>query len=168
MKEMTEFKIVDNFLGGEQFEAIRAQFMENVGWYYHPMVADDDDTEVFYFTHMLYNAHKVNSHLYDVVQPVISLLNPRAIIRIKANLYTNLGRYHEHKWHTDFPYKHTSAILYVNTNNGFTILKDGTKIESVANRLLLLDGSKLHKSTTCTDEKIRVNIGFNYFSGDEL
>jgi hypothetical protein len=165
---MTKFKIVDNFLEKTCFENINNQFMGNVGWYYRPTVADDDDAELFYFTHMLYTANKVNSPLYDVLQPVITLLNPRAIIRIKANLYTNVGRYHEHNWHTDFVYKHTSAILYVNTNNGFTILEDGTKVESVANRLLLLDGSKLHRSTTCTDEKTRVNIGFNYFSGDEL
>jgi hypothetical protein len=164
---MTELKIVDDFLAREQFEVIRAQFMGDIAWYYHPMVADDDDTELFYFTHTLHTAHRINSNLYDTVQPIINLLNPKAIIRIKANLYTNVGRYHEHDWHTDFPYKHTAAIFYVNTNNGFTILEDGTKVESVANRLLILDGSKLHRSTTCTDEKTRVNIGFNYFSGDE-
>jgi len=37
------------------------------------------------------------------------------------------------------------------------------KVESVENRLLLFDPSETHNSTSCTDEKVRVNINFNYF-----
>ena len=36
-------------------------------------------------------------------------------------------------------------IYYINTNNGYTKLEDGTKVMSVANRLLLFDGSTSHK-----------------------
>ena len=61
-----------------------------------------------------------------------------------------------------FEYRHKSAILYINTNNGLTVLEDGTECESVANRLLLFDASKPHHSTTCTDQKRRVNINMNY------
>ena len=68
-----------------------------------------------------------------------------------------------HKFHADEEYTQTSALLYINTNNGFTILEDGTKIESVANRLLIIDGSKPHCSTNCTDEPARVNVGVNFF-----
>ena len=50
----------------------------------------------------------------------------------------------------------------MNTCNGFTILDDGTKIDSIENRALLFDPSKLHHSTTCTDEKVRINIILNY------
>ena len=61
------------------------------------------------------------------------------------------------------PYKHKGAILYINDNNGKTILEDGTEIESKANRLLLFDASKPHNSTSCTDAKSRINININYF-----
>ena len=60
-------------------------------------------------------------------------------------------------------YKHCGLIFYLNTNNGFTILDDGTKIESVENRALFFDPSKRHCSTTCTDSIFRSIIIINYF-----
>ena len=42
------------------------------------------------------------------------------------------------------------------------MLEDGTKVESIQNRLLLFAPSKTHNSTSCTDAKVRVNINFNY------
>ena len=42
--------------------------------------------------------------------------------------------------------------------------EDGTKIESVANRVLLFDSSRPHSSTRCTDQKVRVNINLNYYT----
>ena len=68
-----------------------------------------------------------------------------------------------HDPHVDIPWQHKGAIFYVNTNNGVTVLEDGTEIESIENRLLLFDSSKEHSSTSCTDAKVRVNINFNYF-----
>ena len=55
-----------------------------------------------------------------------------------------------------------SAIFYINTNNGLTVLEDGTEIKSVANRLLLFNASEPHHSTTTSNENRRVNINFNY------
>ena len=44
-----------------------------------------------------------------------------------------------------------------------TLIFDGTKIDSIANRALLFDPSKLHSSTSCTDDKVRLNMNINYF-----
>ena len=57
----------------------------------------------------------------------------------------------------------TTSIFYMNTNNGYTKFEDGTKIESVANRLVSFPSNMKHKGSSCTDEKIRVVINFNYF-----
>jgi len=51
----------------------------------------------------------------------------------------------------------------MNTNNGYTKFEDGTKIESVANRMVFFSSNMKHTGTSCTDEKIRVVINFNYF-----
>jgi hypothetical protein len=51
----------------------------------------------------------------------------------------------------------------LNTCDGFTSLDDGTKIESIENRLLLFDSNKPHASSTCTNAKARFNMNFNYF-----
>ena len=80
----------------------------------------------------------------------------------KRNLYPNQNKFIEHDTHIDYDEPHQAAIYYINTNNGYTKLEDGTKVSSIANRMLFFDGSKNHQSTNCTDEKIRLNINFNY------
>ena len=51
----------------------------------------------------------------------------------------------------------------MNTNNGYTEFEDGTKVESVENRIVYFDGSIPHNSSTCTDQKVRAVISINYF-----
>ena len=163
---MSRYEIIDNFLPDEVFSSIQEHFMgRDLSWYYQSAVSSPDSEKdpPFYFTHAVFFDYKVNSDVFNRIFPLIQKIEPTALIRIKANLYPNSSSIIEHDWHTDFPSEHKAAIFYINTNNGFTILEDGTKIESVANRLLKFDGSKMHKSTTCTDSKVRVNIGFNYF-----
>ena len=58
------------------------------------------------------------------------------------------------------------GILYINTNNGYTLLETGDKIESVENRLLLFPCHIMHTGITQTDTKIRVVINFNFMSHD--
>ena len=57
----------------------------------------------------------------------------------------------------------TTAIFYVNTNNGYTKFEDETIVESVANRVVTFPANMKHTGTSCTDEKTRVIINFNYF-----
>ena len=52
----------------------------------------------------------------------------------------------------------------MNTNNGRTDFKDGIKVNSVENRLVVFPSNLEHTIVTCTDKKIRVVINFNYFS----
>ena len=65
------------------------------------------------------------------------------------------------KFHRDFP-NITTAVYYINTNNGWTEFENGDKVESVANRIVIFDSNTMHTGTTCTDEKVRVLINFNY------
>ena len=55
-----------------------------------------------------------------------------------------------------------SAIYYVNSNNGYTKFKNGKKILSKQNKLIIFDNDQPHTGSTCTDERIRVVINFNY------
>jgi len=56
----------------------------------------------------------------------------------------------------------TTAIFYINTNNGWTNFKNGDKVESVENRLVIFDSNLEHEGVTCTDEIRRLVINFNY------
>ena len=42
---------------------------------------------------------------------------------------------------------------------------ENTKVKSVANRLVTFPAGLRHRGTSCTDEKIRVVINFDYFKG---
>ena len=55
-----------------------------------------------------------------------------------------------------------TAIFYINTNNGYTLFEDGTKVESVENRICIFPYYMKHTGTTCTDKNQRVVININY------
>ena len=159
------YKIIDDALPHNDF--IRIQYtMLNGGtgfpWYYAGRV-NLLDKENYYLVHNFFKHNAVRSDFFEMIQPILFLLQPKAIVRIKGNFYPSSESLITHPMHTDFGYEHIGAIYYVNDNDGFTILEDGTKIESVANRLLIHKPHLLHCSTNCTDKHSRVNINFNYF-----
>lgn len=162
---MSEYKIIDNFLSDEEFKIIHDQVTDyRFAWYYNSTTAYEDEKNTTpCFGHVLYNECNIYSNFYSVIKDIIlDKLNPKAIIRSKINMYVKTKTLVEHAWHTDYDFSHKGALFYINTNNGYTILEDGTKIESIANRMLFLDTSKNHKSTTCTDEDRRINLNINY------
>ena len=82
--------------------------------------------------------------------------------RIKANLAPRTVFHKESAWHIDsFPCS-TTAILYMNTNNGWTEFKKRGRVKSVANRAVIFDSNLEHRGVTCTDANRRVLINFNY------
>jgi hypothetical protein len=158
------YKVIDNFLPKEEFNDIKNIIMgSNFPWFYNSCVATKKDVDNFYFTHLFFDSLKVNSNYYEILNPILEKLEIKALIRAKANLYSSTEQLIEHKKHCDFSFDHKGVIFYVNTNNGFTILEDGTKIKSVENRVLMFNPSKLHNSTNCTDKQPRINVNFNYF-----
>ena len=56
----------------------------------------------------------------------------------------------------------TTSILYLNTNNGWTEIQGNGKIECVKNRLVTFDSNLIHSGYTCTDQKRKVVLNFNY------
>jgi len=162
-----KYKVIDNFLPKKDFESIRDMLMHNKDfpWFYHPDVTylNVELEKVFYFCHIFYKNNAPNSAFLSVLDPLISKLDIKALIKIKSNLYPNIGHHIQDIEHTDYPYEHKGAIYYINTNNGPTTLDDGTEIESVENRILLFESHKMHNSYYCTDKKTRVNININYF-----
>jgi hypothetical protein len=100
----------------------------------------------------------------EVIDPILCKINPSAIVRVKANLQPVTEKIHIHDFHLDHNnFDGKIAIFYINSNNGYTIFKDGTRIESIENRLLVFDGDLLHTGTTCTDQKVRVVINFMFY-----
>ena len=105
----------------------------------------------------------------DVIQKIMPILtnkviNVRALIHIKINCNTRTSNIIEHTFHTDVEdCDSKTAILYMNTCNGYTEFENGTKVESKANRFIEFDSGLKHRGTSCTDTKRRVVINLNYF-----
>ena len=185
-------QIIDNALKSEDFQRIQETLMGDMfPWYWIDYIAGTipsentksrqdcytkqtpktpEDGDNYYFIHQFYNLilYQENAidestlRLYPEMKAFIDLINPKQLLRIKANLFLKTDEVIHYDNHTDFEFEHKGAILYINTNNGLTVLEDGTEIKSVANRLLLFDPTKPHHSTNCSDQKRRVNINMNY------
>jgi hypothetical protein len=168
---LSDYKIFDNFLPDNEFQAIyntvkKAEF----GWAYNEYVSEYGNVkdENFYFTHTMYAWGSPTCPSFnEVIIPVEKVLREKAniqikaMLRMKANLYTRTETLIQHGMHMDYDYSHTACILGMNDCDGFTILENKSKIESKANRMLIFDGSNKHCSTSCTDQKVRINISFN-------
>ena len=165
MVTKADYTITENFLDDEAFKFIEQQLMgTQFPWFFQPGVVEENDDGLWtYFAHQCFAENRPQSNYIQILQPLFDRLNPKALVRAKANCYIRSEKLHQHNFHIDGDYDHNLAILSINTCNGFTVLEDGTKIESKRNRLLIINGSQKHASTTCTDAQMRVNIGVNFF-----
>ena len=157
-------KIIDKFLPRADLKGMDALLNSpDFDWYYVKNInshSKKDDLGV-YFIHNGYHQGKASRFMH-IFSPILTRLDIKSLIRIKVNLYPRTPKLEVHSSHADFDYSHTGAIFYLNTNNGKTILEDGTQIDSVANRILLFDASTKHSSTSTTNTKVRINININY------
>jgi hypothetical protein len=160
-------EVIDNFLNEIDFLRIKNLMLSgDFPWYYQSNTTfEDPKKSTFYFIHKFYDYYTVNTHTdyWQTIYPLIAKIDPKSLIRVKGNLYPGFDVKISNDLHLDYEYPHKAAILYINNNNGPTIFEDGTEITPVENRVLFFEGHKLHKSTHCSDEKIRVNININYF-----
>ena len=158
------YSVIDNYLDKADFFQLRGLLEGNdFPWFFqHNVASMEDNTDVF-FSHVFYNDHIPNSQFFTCLNPLLKKLQINALIRAKANLYTKKDSLIEHKLHKDFDFKHKAVVFCINTNDGFTRLPNGECVPSIANRIILFDGSELHSSTNCTNADTRINININYF-----
>ena len=160
-------KITDNFLPQDYFEYLQHMMLgpTNFPWLYNAEVANTGEIqdEHFYFTHNIFQDFQPTSSFFEEFIPFFKQLEMNAMVRARALLYANQGKQIVHEKHIDFKFPHKTAVFYMNTNNGYTEFEDGTKVESVENRIVFFDGSIPHNSSTCTDQKTRAVISVNYF-----
>ncbi len=170
-----KYEVIDNFLDKEHFDSLVTFFLDcQMPWRMITYFVEKTEIQnkLFLMWHDIYSEWMPRSPAYDKISPLLQKLQELnlqrgmgiAPIRIKANLYPSSETLQEHIQHVDFDYSHSGALFSLNTCDGYTKLEDGTKIESVANRLLLHDPSNPHCSTTTTDDFARVNINTNYLT----
>ena len=161
-------KVIDNFLTSYQFQSLQNVLMgDNFAWYYREGIVDVPQHGRFQLIHPFYVDGKPVSPYYSLLESGLSKLNIKRIVRIKANLipktvFPRFNGYHIDMEDVPSDLKVKTAILYVNTNNGYTKFKKGGKVKSVANRMVVFDSTLEHAGVTSTNQNTRVVVNFNY------
>ena len=156
-------KVIDNFLPDYYFRSLSNTILgDDFWWFYNEDTAIEGDGHS-HFINMFYKKNPVGpTESFPKIEPYLPFFKMKELCRIKANLAPRTIFHRKTGWHVDNLPCSTTAILYMNTNNGWTEFKKGGKVKSVANRLVTFDSGLEHQGVTCTDEKIRVVINFNY------
>ena len=177
-------KVTDDFLEQDDFDFLQSQMMKghrDFPWFYNESIEiTEEEKNTFQFTHMFFDSNRPTSRFFGEFESIFEKVYGQCLLgRVKANLLTRTQTIIENSFHSDFDViwragqptnpsdnvkQFSTSILYVNTNNGYTKFEDGTKVESVANRLVTFPANMKHKGTSCTDENVRVVINFNYIT----
>jgi hypothetical protein len=157
-------KVINNVLKEEDSLKIKNKLESSFFPWYVTIGINNNFDKNFQFTHNFYSDYSIQSEYFNLLLPIIEILRPISILRIKANLLTKENKIIEHGMHCDNDFKHNkTAIYYVNDNNGYTKFENGKKIISEKNKLVTFKTNIKHTGTTCTDNLFRIIINFNYF-----
>ena len=164
-------KVVDNFLDKKDFEKIKLMFLGlSFPWYINEVLQKEHGLTTkekynFQFTHNFYSQYKPRSSFFENLNNLLIKINASSIVRIKSNLLTRTNKKIKHGFHCDvIDVKCTTGILYINSNNGGTEFKDGTFVESKANRFVSFPSDLPHTGTTNTcKQPYRVVLNLNYY-----
>ena len=156
-------KVIDNFLPDYYFRSLSNTILgDDFWWFYNEDTAIEGDGHS-HFINMFYKKNPVGpTESFPKIEPYLPFFKMKELCRIKANLAPRTVFHRKTGWHVDNLPCSTTAILYMNTNNGWTEFKKGSRVKSVANRVVIFDSNLEHQGVTCTDKKRRVLINFNY------
>ena len=123
------------------------------------------ENDGYWLSHLIYFLDEPRSELYD---PVINIFKNKleyvSLCRIIANLLLKQENPIISDFHIDYEQnnkKITTAIFYLNTNNGYTEFKGGNKIDCVKNRLIMFPANTPHRAIGQTDVIERIVLNFN-------
>lgn len=179
------FEILDNLLPKYYLKDLQDYFISsNSEWYFNDNITNDDSFSKlgsFGFTLRLFSVGTgyINSFpgiltraLTFTVQEKIEKFSGEyhSLVRARGDMTLYNPENHRHELHTDMDDKNITAIFYVNTSDGNTLLYDREgknllkEIEPVENRLLIFDGNLLHTGHSPSKHKCRVLINMNFMN----
>ena len=159
--------IIEEALSAKDFKILQEKILSNTfPWYLHKGVTNENDG-YYQMNHLFYYENKIFSDYYYDLLPLLEKLKVCGIRRIKANLTLRTDTIIQYGMHKDFSENNENCktgILYLNTNNGKTILEDGREFESKENTMILFPTETTHCGTTNTDGvQFRALINFVWY-----
>lgn len=179
-------QVIDNFLSQEEHEKLRHKMLDSINvathsdalpWYIQNSKVGEEDRQDgriynYQFIHMFYGQFDqtdayVSEHVSSIY-PFHDALKIKVPLKIKGNLTPITPSIFVYGLHVDIEaaFKFKTAIYYVNDNDGYTLFENGQKVESVANRICIFDGNIQHTGSSCTDQRFRCVINFNFVEGE--
>ena len=191
-------KIFDNVLGKNAIQSLQREIVESIGFPWYKTTTTYDlkssyDTYDFSWFHMVFKEGEVVSQSYSLIYPLLlcafdNINEPiNNLIRLRLALQTPVGKQFVNDAHVDYGFEHKTALLYLNTCDGNTIvykeqynhisqispidylnntLKNNLtvlkEIEPVENRIVLFDGLNYHASQRPINFPYRVILNINY------
>lgn len=152
--------VFDNFLDKNEFNLIKQDIIDNKKNF--PWFINEINNNL-HFIHTFYNEDGTNSKFFYMLHPIIHRLTAKKFFRIKASLDPATEDHKVYSSHVDIK-DCITGIYYINSNNGYTIFKDDDKIDSVENRMLLFNSNQEYSQISCTDEKAKYYIKFEYIN----
>lgn len=176
-------KIIDNLIPVSYLRDLQNYFLTPVGeWYYNDTLTyskSKNSLGSFGFTMRLHwNGHFISNFagtsvrglVFSALEKVEEFVEkPQQIVRARADMTMYNPEKYCHELHTDFvDHEHMTAIFYMNTSDGNTLLfdRDGKKliqeVEPVENRLVIFDGLMQHTGHSPAKHKSRILINMNF------
>jgi hypothetical protein len=163
-----DIKIIDNFLNKNDFNNIRDEILScNFPWYIseYSDYSKDKNPQLY---HIFYLNNLPNSNYFKILQPVYDKLNIFSLFKVRL-IATMKYDGTDNKFHTDLENigllkTCTTAVFYLNSNDGGTQFQFDNKIvKSEANRMLIFNSTLKHKTIKHkTDVPFRYVINLNY------
>ena len=159
--------IIDNFLDDDEFNILQQYLTnDNFAWNLSNTIANyKHGLDQYQFFHTFFDVANPSLQNYSTfLSPLLNKLQPKYLLRIKANLRPRTTTAVLSDYHVDMSANQQTAIFYLNTNNGYTKFQDNTlqDVPSVANRLLTFYGGLKHCGASCTDSNYRILLNINY------
>ena len=163
-------EIIDNYLAPDLFNIVQNTILlsQNTPWFLNTDVSGHGVEKHPYFTHLMHHDHRANSNHFDqCIVPILFMFGAKALLRVKVNLYPRTETLYHYHDHYDYDFEHKAAILYLNTNDGYTEFETGDKVKSIANRFVKFPSDILHRGVSQLDTKVRCVLNLNYFEFPE-
>jgi hypothetical protein len=160
-KVTSTYRIVDDFLELSDYNnLVKDLLSDQFDWHHNHDITRDD---MHYFAHIFYTNYGFSSKFANKLNPFIKKINPASFVHIRATLFSQHKEVVEFGVTNEFSFKHKCMLYFVNANDGYTKLPDGTKLYSKDNRAVFFDVESPYIDTTCTNDVFRMTMAFNYF-----
>ena len=141
-------KVINNFLDNTSLFFIVKNIKKNdFAWYWN--------NNQKFLGHVFYKQYKIVSNKIFILQTLEDKLKYKQVYESYVNYIPPSKNVTELEFNIDADLEGTTAIIDLNTNDGYTKIMGGPKIEAVENRCILMDSKLVRSYATSTNSEGR-------------